>query len=52
MPNLDNLMEQVAEIINTENEVEVRFPSMDIRCVQHRILRAHNNATLVSKDYG
>ena len=28
--NLDNLMEQVAEIINEENEGEVRFTSLDV----------------------
>ena len=30
MPNLDNLMEQVAEIINDEKEEEVRFTSLDM----------------------
>ena len=30
MPNLDNLMEQVAEIKNDEKEGEVRFMSLDM----------------------
>ena len=30
MPNLDNLMEQVADIKNSEQEGEVRFTSLDI----------------------
>ena len=30
MPNLDNLMEQVAEKINTKNEREMRFTSQDM----------------------
>ena len=30
MPNLENLMEQVAEIINSEKEGEVRFTSLDM----------------------
>ena len=30
MPNLDNLVEQVAEIINDEKEGEVRFTSLDM----------------------
>ena len=30
MPNLDNLMEQVAEIINREKEGEVKFTSLDM----------------------
>ena len=30
IPNLDNLMQQVAEIINTKNEGEVRFTSLDL----------------------
>ena len=30
MPNLDNLMEQVTEIINEENEGVVRFTSLDM----------------------
>ena len=31
MPNLDNLMEQVAEIINSTNEGSVRFTSLDMQ---------------------
>ena len=31
MPNLDNLMEQVAEIINSTNEGDVRFNSLDMQ---------------------
>ena len=30
LPNLDNLMEQVAEVINDEKEGEVRFTSLDM----------------------
>ena len=30
MPNLDNLTEQVAEILNDEKEGEVRFTSLDM----------------------
>ena len=31
MPNLDNLMKQVAEIINSKDEGEVRFTSLDMK---------------------
>ena len=31
MPNLDNLMEQVAEIINSTNEGDIRFTSLDMQ---------------------
>ena len=31
MPNLDNLMEQVAEIMNSTDEGEVRFTSLDMK---------------------
>ena len=30
MPNLDNLMEQVAEIINSDNQGEIMFTSLDM----------------------
>ena len=30
MPNLDNLIEQVAEIINSDNSGEVLFTSLDM----------------------
>ena len=30
MPNFDNLMEQVAEIIDSENDGEVRVTSLDM----------------------
>ena len=30
MPDIDNLMEQVAQIVNTESEREVRFTSLDL----------------------
>ena len=33
MPNLDNLMEQVAETINSEKEGEIRFTSLDMMYV-------------------